>query len=126
MAADANATKGGEEVTKRFSQKSMNKSIDSELFMVLNEYLGSLLSCGNMNCDCFVVQTNQNIQDCVAKYLVQFERKNKYDQDSIILEWYKYAIAARTGHKHLWYCLPYNATWPVDINCLCPSQAHEL
>ena len=36
-----------------------------------------------------------NVWECVGKYLVQFDRKSKYDQDGIILEWwYKYAIAA--------------------------------
>ncbi len=85
-AADADATKGGEEVTKRLSWISIKKSTDGELFIVLNEHLGSLLSCDNINCDCLDILTDQNIRECVAKYLVQFERKNKYDQDSINLE----------------------------------------
>jgi hypothetical protein len=61
----------------------MKKSTDGELLMVLNEHLGSLLSCRNTNCDCLGILTNQNIWERVAKYLVQFERKNKYNQDSI-------------------------------------------
>ena len=65
----------------------------------------------------------------MAQYLLQFVKKSKYDQDSIILEWYKYAIAARIGHSQrqpLWFCLPYDATLNTDINCLRASQKHKL
>jgi hypothetical protein len=48
VTADAHATNGGEKVTKRLSQKSMKKSTDGELFIVLNEHFGSLLLCRNM------------------------------------------------------------------------------
>jgi hypothetical protein len=58
--------------------------------------------------------------------LVQFETKKKYDQDSIILEWYKYAIAAKIGGKHLWFCLPYISTDGADIDCLRALQNHRL
>jgi hypothetical protein len=93
--ADDDSTEGGEEVTKRSSQKSRKKITDDKLFMALNDCLVSLLSRGNINCDCLNILTTQNVWECVGKYLVQFERKSKYDQDSIILEWwYKYAIAA--------------------------------
>jgi hypothetical protein len=51
MAADFDATKGSEAVTKRLSWKSIKISSDGELFIVLNEHPGSLLSCDNMNCE---------------------------------------------------------------------------
>ena len=93
--ADVDSTEGGEEVTKRSSRKSRKKITNDKLFMALNDCLVSLLSRGNINCDCLNILTTQNVRECVGKYLVQFERKSKYDQDSIILEWwYKYAIAA--------------------------------
>ncbi len=63
-------------MTKRLSRRSIKKSTDSELFIVLNEHLGSLLSCDNMSCDCLNILTDQNVWECVAKYLVQFEMKN--------------------------------------------------
>ena len=39
----------------------------------------------------------------MAQYLLQFVKKSKYNQDSIILEWYKYAMANNFGivnHSH--------------------------
>ena len=98
------------------NQKEIRKMTDDELFMSLVEGITRLPSC---------IPSDLNIWECVAKYLVQFERKNKYDQDCIILEWYKYAIATRTG-KYLWFCLPFDATWTINIDCVRASQAHKL
>ena len=98
---------------------------DDELFMSLVEGITRLPSCGNKTCDCLNILSDLNVRECVAKYLVQFERKNKYDQDCIILEWYKYAIATRTG-KYLWFCLPFDVSWTINIDCVRASQAHKL
>ena len=77
-------------------------------------------------CDCLdILITDMNVRECIAQYLVQFEMKKKYDQDSIILEWYKYAIAAKIGMKHLWFCLPYVSTLDgADIHCFSALQEH--
>jgi hypothetical protein len=57
----------GEEATKRLSWKSIKKSTDGELFIVLNEHLGILLSCGNMNCDSLNILTDQQVPESAAK-----------------------------------------------------------
>lgn len=125
--ADAAITEVSEEVMIGYSRKIMKKLTDNELLVAIIDHIDShVLSCGNTDCDCLDILTDVNVRECVAKYLVQFERKNKYDQDSIILEWYKYAIAARTGRRHMWYHLPYDATWTDDIDCIRVSQAHTL
>ena len=96
---------------------------DEELLVILSKGIARLPLCGSA-CDCLVILSDVNVRQCVAQCLLQFVRKSKYDQDSIILEWYKYAIAARIGHRQLWFCLSYDATWNTDIDCLCVLREH--
>ncbi len=76
-------------------RKSMKKISDKELLVIVSEGIACLPSCGMTSCDCLDILSDVNVWECVAQYLLQFVRKSKYDQDSIVLEWYKYAIAAR-------------------------------
>jgi len=93
---------------RAMKKQQSNNQIGKALLLV--ERLKCLPSCKNKTCDCLDIITDMNVRECVAQYLVQFEMKKKYDQDSIILEWYKYAIAAKIGMNHLWFCLPYVST----------------
>mgnify|MGYP006205656173 CR=1 FL=1 len=62
-----------------------------------------------------------------AKYLTGFKRKKLCDQDSIILDWYRFAEAMRFGHRQIWYCLPYDGTWCTDMGgVLNAAQTHKL
>ena len=72
----------------------MKKIIDEELLVIISEVIACLPSCGTTSCDCLDILLDVNVREC-AQYLLQFVRKSKYNQDSIILEWYKYATAAR-------------------------------
>ena len=99
---------------------------EDELLLILVERLKCLHSCKNKMCDCLDILTDLDVRECVAQYLVQFETKKKYDQDSIILEWYKYAIAATNGNSYLWFCLPYISTLDDNIDCLHALQKHRL
>ena len=86
-----------EEVTTNFSfpdRKSTEKISDEELLVIVSEGIACLPSCGTTSCDCLDILLDVNVREC-AQYLLQFVRKSKYNQDSIILEWYKYATAAR-------------------------------
>jgi hypothetical protein len=57
----------------------------------------------------------------VARYLVMFERKSKYDQDSIVLEWFRYSpLAERGGNSRgpnkgrmNYYHLPYDGNYII-------------
>jgi hypothetical protein len=63
----------------------------------------------------------------VAKYLTGFERKNLCDQDSIILDWYRFAEAIQIGRIQIWYCLPYGGTWCTDMgDVLNAARTHKL
>ncbi len=131
---DDDYTSDCEEATIKYSfpdRKSMKKISNEELLVIVSKGIACLPSCGTMSCDCLNILADVNVRECVAQYLLQFVRKSKYDQDSIVLEWYTYAIAARIDamiscRKPLRFCLPYNATLNTDIDCLRASQKHRL
>ncbi len=106
----------------------MKKISDEELLMIISEGIACLPSFGTTSCDCLDILSDVNVRECVAQYLLQFVRKSKYEKDSIILEWYKYANAARIAamigcRQQLWFCLPYDATLNTDIDCLRASKS---
>jgi len=112
---DDDYTSDREEATIKFGfpdQKSVEKTSDKELLVIISEGITCLPSCRRTSCDCLGILSDVNDWECVPQYLLQFMKKSKYDQDSIILEWYKYAISARIasmigGSQPLWFCLPY-------------------
>ena len=78
---------------------------DDKLFNCFDERLQCRereMVCGNKNCICLDIFLSLNVREAVAKYLVWFERKNKYEQDSTIMEWYRYVSKAQMG-KSNWY-----------------------
>ncbi len=43
------------------------------------------------------------------------------------MDWYRFAKGMRSGCRQIWYCLPYDGTWCVDIeDVLDAAQAHKL
>ena len=46
--------------------------------------------CGNINCTCLaILLDDKEVCMSVAHYYITFAMKTKYEQDSIILDWYK-------------------------------------
>ena len=87
---------------------------DDELFLYFQELLEAqaMVSCGNVNCSCLkLVKEDDGVCAVVAKYLTGFESKKLLGQDSIILDWYRFAGAMRIGCIQIWYCLLYDGTW---------------
>ena len=79
---------------------------DDKLFNCFDERLQCRereMLCGNKNCICLDIFLSLNVREAVAKYLVWFERKNKYEQDSTIMEWYRYVSKAQQMGKSNWY-----------------------
>ncbi len=83
------------------------------------------MSCGNVNCSCLkLLKEDNGVRAVVAKYLTGFERKKLRDQDSIILDWYRFAEAIQIGRIQIWYCLLYGGTWCTDMGV--SSMQHKL
>lgn len=94
--------------------KSLNKEERIDYFDKYLEKCGKN-KCSDKNCTCLdTIKGELNVRMSVAHYLATFEMKSKYEQDSIILEWYKYSQAARVGQQYVWYCLPYDVIWCFD------------
>jgi len=73
------------------------------------------------------LKENDGVCAVVAKYLTGFERKKLRDQDSIILDWYRFAEAMRIGRRQIWYCLSYDGTWCTDMGgVLNAALTHKL
>ena len=58
----------------------------------------------------------------IARYLCWLDGKTKYDQDSIVFEWYKYLALRKSANKAqmYWFCLPYidDVAEDVDIDAV--------
>ena len=78
---------------------------DDELKSYFQKILAVSTDCGNKCCGCLHILSQPAIQSVVANHLVEFERKSKNEQDSALLEWYKYASANRG--KRIEFLLPY-------------------
>ena len=73
---------------KRKARMSMS---DDDLLIYFQEWLEGKKECMNNLCTCLSILKNPCAASSVAQYLVWFDKKSKYDQDTLILEWYKYA-----------------------------------
>ena len=103
----------------KFAKKEMEKR--GELHQYFQSSLEKVTSCGNKDCSCLKILKNDRVRSCVAEYLVWFEKKNKYDQDSIILDWYRYAHQGK-GRKKL-YMLPYKSNGDGATSSSDPTMA---
>jgi hypothetical protein len=103
---------------------------DNQLFLYFDEFLEvqANMSCRNIKCSCLkILKDDDRVWALVSKYLAGFERKNKHEQDIVILDWYQFAEAMRYGRRQVWYCLPYNGTWCDDMeDVLNTAQGHKL
>ena len=103
---NSNTTKWG--TKKRKAKKAMaNDELCSHFLASLSER--TIQGCGNKGCNCMKVMENERIRLAVAHYLAWFEKKEKLEQDTILLEWYKYAAPIKGKGRAKWYNLPYMA-----------------
>jgi len=112
------------------SRAETKQMSDDELFLYFQELLvaQAMVSCGNVNCSCLkLLKEDDGVREVVAKYLTGFERKKLLEQDSIILDWYRFAEAMRIGCIQIWHCLPCDGTWCTDMGgVLNAAQTYKL
>jgi hypothetical protein len=72
------------------------------------------MSCPNRSCGCLAIVHDSNARSAIAKYLTWFERRNKYDQDFIVFEWWRYALILKPSYEQKQqnkngkvFCLPF-------------------
>ncbi len=79
-----------DEVWKRVSKKRKKEMTPDELCTYFDSQLKGVGDCPNQGCDCVAILADENVRECIVKYLCWFEGKSAYDQQSIVFEWYKY------------------------------------
>ena len=88
LAYEEEVSNSGGGQKKRKQRMSMS---DDDLLIYFQEWLEGKKECMNNLCTCLSILKNPSAASVVAQYLVWFDKKSKYDQDTLILEWYKYA-----------------------------------
>ena len=66
----------------------------------------------HQTCSCLHVLRDPNIRWSVSKYLLAFFKKDKFHQDTVVIDWYRYATDGCTApkSKKLLFHLPFDAT----------------
>ena len=78
-------------------RKSKLELSDDDLFIYFFNRLAGETECKNRNCSCLLILVDEFARKAVARYLVMFKCKTKYEQDSIVLEWFRYLTLAERG-----------------------------
>ena len=99
----------GDVAFMRVTKKGKSEMKGNELYVHFDNHLKGMGSCPNQRCQCLDVLADGDIRASVARYLCWFERKSKYDQDSIVFEWFKYSALRKSADnvQMYWFCLPY-------------------
>jgi hypothetical protein len=89
---------GEEAVCMTFlSRKSKLGMNEVALFEYFNTRLEETTQCANKRCTCLAILGDASARASVAKYLTWFEQRNKYKQDSIVFEWFRYSSFLKTS-----------------------------
>jgi hypothetical protein len=90
-----------EGINVRLSVKSKSKMSDEDLLIHFDNQFekraGSI--CPNRQCDCLAILRNRKARSSVARYLAWFKKKETYEQNSIVFEWYRYSSLFRLPGK---------------------------
>ena len=84
------------------SRSSKLLKSDDDLFCYFDDRLQGKdkeMVCPGKGCDCLTILENASVREAIARYLVWFERKTKYDQNLLLMEWYRYS--SRSGWRYL-------------------------
>ena len=103
----------------RLSVKSKSKMSNEDLLIHFDNRFETRASsiCPNSQCDCLAILRNRNARSAVARYVAWFKKKETYEQNSIVFEWYRYSSLHRLpgkGSPNL-FRLPYIDDGTEDI-----------
>ncbi len=81
------------------SRKSKLGMNEVALFEYFNTRLEEMTQCPNKWCTCLAILGDASARASIAKYLTWLEQRNKYKQDSIIFEWFRYSSFLKPSTK---------------------------
>jgi hypothetical protein len=108
----------------RASKLSMTDDDLINYFTARLEGTEMAMECVNTACTCLSILDDENVRQAVAKYLVWFERKSKFEQDSMVMEWYWYA-RLRT-EKANFFQLPFDGSLTTNLSIKKSLHSHKL
>jgi hypothetical protein len=79
-----------EDAFQRVTRKCKCEMNNHELYAYFKSQLRGLGECPNLGCNCLAILVDGDAHNSVNRYLRWFNAKTKYEQDSIVFEWYKY------------------------------------
>jgi hypothetical protein len=95
------------EAWERVTKICKSQMSDDELRTYFDSQLRGVGECPNLSCNCVAIIADRDVRDSVVRYLCWFNAKTKYEQDSIVFEWFKYSSYLKKGSKITWFCLPF-------------------
>jgi hypothetical protein len=95
------------EAWERVPEKRKSQMSNDELCTYFDSQLRGVGKCPNPGCNCVAIIANRDACDSIVRYLCWFNAKMKYEQDSIVFEWFKYPSNLKKGSKITLFCLPF-------------------
>ena len=85
---------------------------DSDLSVHFSDKLKAIACCPRKDCSCLSMLCDPYMCSALVSYLVLFEQKSKYEQDSIILQWviYLFKIPGFNGRSMDGYHVPFDGS----------------
>ena len=119
------------EAWERVTKKRKSQMSDDELRTYFDSHLRGVGECPNPSCNCIAIIADRDVRDSVVRYLCWFNAKTKYEQDSIVFEWFKYSLYLKKGSKYTLFRLPFIddgitvVPEAVPMHVLCSRQRWE-
>ena len=95
------------EAWERVTKKRKSQMSNDELHTYFDSHLRGVGECPNPSCNCVAIIADRDVRDSVVRYLCWFNAKTKYEQDSIVFEWFKYSSYLKKGSKYTLFRLPF-------------------
>jgi hypothetical protein len=111
------------EAWERVTKKRKSQISDDELRTYFDSHLRGVVECPNPSCNCVAIIADRDVCDSVVRYICWFNAKTKYEQDSIVFEWFKYLSYPRMDPRILCFASHLSMTaWQSSLRqftCMC-------
>jgi hypothetical protein len=85
-----------------------------ELVIYFEGRLRQMIICGNTGCECLAILRSPQLSIAIANYLAWFERRSRYKQDLILLQWVIYRKTIPGAKNYFFYHVPFDGSSFAD------------
>ena len=90
------------------------------------EGIETAMECVNTVCNSLSILNDVNVWQAVAKYLVWFERNSKFEQDLVVMEWYRYAHLGKEKANFFQLLFKFNGSSITNLSIKKSLHCHKL